>query len=167
MPTSSAPRQTQVVVGVADLKVTNLPNALVITYALGSCLGVTVYDRVLQAGGMLHALLPDSSTSARRDAPEAMFVEAGMARLLDAMSELGSQPDHREFKVFGGAQVLGASDFLSIGARNVATMKKLALLHRLHVTRWDVGGQTNRTIQLYLDNGDVAVRMPGRKDVCL
>lgn len=167
MPYSTAPHSTQYVVGVADLKVTDTPCAVITTYALGSCLGVTVFDPVLKAGGMLHALLPDASTSARVDAPAAMFVEDGIAQLLDEMTELGSLPDNREYKVFGGAQVLGASDFLSIGVRNVAMMKKLALLQRLNILRWDVGGQANRTIQLYLDNGDVAVRMPGRKDACV
>lgn len=163
----TASHSTQLVVGVADLRATDVPDAAIITYALGSCLGVTVYDSVRRVGGMLHALLPEHSPDARPDAPAAMFVDTGLRALLGLMSELGSRPEHREVKVFGGARVLAASDYLSIGLRNTAAMKKLALVERLYVKTWDVGGQSNRTIQLYLDDGTVAVRMPGRGDVCV
>lgn len=149
------------------MEVGDTAQGVIVTYALGSCVGVTAFDSRRKVGGILHALLPDSRANTRVDPPPAMFVDTGLQELHAAMSELGSRPEHREYKVFGGARVVNATDFLSIGDRNVAMMKRLALMQRLHIKIWDVGGQSNRTIQLYLDNGDVAVRMPGRPDTCV
>ncbi len=140
---------------------------MIVTYALGSCLGVTCYDPVRRTGGLLHALLPDATATSRPNSPPAMFLDTGIPALLEAMRGHGSAAEQLEFKVFGGARVLAGGDFLAIGARNAAMMKKMVLVHRLNVRHWDVGGQFNRTIQLYLDNGDVVVRMPSRPDCCV
>ena len=140
---------------------------MIVTFALGSCLGITCYDRVRRAGAILHAMLPDATKATRANAPAAMYVDSGINQLLDEMDRLGSSPDDREYKVFGGASVIGAADYFGIGARNVTMMRRLALVHRLHVSAWEVGGQSNRTIQLYLDSGQVAMRMPNRSDTIL
>ena len=41
------------VVGIADQKTARGPDTLV-TYALGSCVGVCLYDGALQTGGLAH-----------------------------------------------------------------------------------------------------------------
>ena len=50
-----------IVVGVADMKISNDPDSVLVTHSLGSCIGVAVYDRAVHAGGLLHFMLPDSS----------------------------------------------------------------------------------------------------------
>ena len=57
------PRKT-LVVGVADMVVSNDPSAELVTYSLGSCLGITVYDPVKKVGGLLHLMLPESRIDA-------------------------------------------------------------------------------------------------------
>ncbi|HOC39715.1 MAG TPA: chemotaxis protein CheD, partial [Thermodesulfobacteriota bacterium] len=47
----------KVIVGVADMKIGKEGDQLV-THALGSCLGLMVYDPVIRIGGLLHAMLP-------------------------------------------------------------------------------------------------------------
>ncbi len=42
-----------IVVGVADLKVSNQNNPVLVTHALGSCLGVVIYDPVARVGGIM------------------------------------------------------------------------------------------------------------------
>ncbi len=51
----------QIVVGISDLKVSGNIGDVLITYALGSCIGVAVYDPSVKVGGLLHYMLPDSS----------------------------------------------------------------------------------------------------------
>ena len=51
----------EVVVGVGDCRVATRPFGFIATYALGSCVGVVVYDWKSRVGGLLHAMLPDSS----------------------------------------------------------------------------------------------------------
>ena len=64
----------KIVVGVADLQVARDPSKSIITYALGSCIGVTLYDPVAKVGGMLHFMLPESTVSAEKAAANpAMF----------------------------------------------------------------------------------------------
>src|SRR4051794_4616024 len=58
--------ERQIVVDVGDLKVTNVPEAILATYALGSCVGVSVYDPHARVGGLLHCQLPASSMSPDR-----------------------------------------------------------------------------------------------------
>jgi chemotaxis protein CheD len=72
----------QIVVGISDLKVSGNAGDILITYALGSCVGVAVYDPVGKVGGLLHFMLPDSSideTKAKRN--PAMFADTGIPLL--------------------------------------------------------------------------------------
>ena len=48
-----------VVVGISDCKISGDSEDLLITYALGSCIAVILYDPVVKVGGMLHYMLPD------------------------------------------------------------------------------------------------------------
>ena len=48
------------IVGISDLAVGRGPD-LLITYALGSCLGIAIHDPVARVGGLLHVMLPDST----------------------------------------------------------------------------------------------------------
>jgi len=155
----------QLTVGVADLKESDQPHAVIVTYGLGSCLGVTCFDSAAGVGGMLHAMLPDSKKCERPGAPAAMFLDTGIALLLQNILRLGGSPERCEFKVFGGAAVLQAHDFFNIGVRNIAMMKTLADQHRLRVAVWDTGGQVNRTISLHLATGRVHLRMPSRMEI--
>ena len=50
-----------ITVGIADMQVSNDPDAMLVTYSLGSCIGVMIYDPVVRVGGMLHYMLPDSN----------------------------------------------------------------------------------------------------------
>ena len=68
MATLTTPQQTlttpgRLVVGIADLQMTADPKAHLVTYALGSCIGVTIFDPVARVGGMLHLMLPQGSMS--------------------------------------------------------------------------------------------------------
>jgi chemotaxis protein CheD len=149
-----------VVVSVADLKASNRANAVLATFALGSCLGVTCYDPVNKVGGLLHAMLPDAANRRRPEQIAAMFLDTGVPALLQSIAKLGGDPSVCDWKVFGGARVMLADNYFNIGARNVEMMKRLAVEHQLRVSLWEVGGQLNRTIKLFLDNGEVRLRMP-------
>jgi chemotaxis protein CheD len=44
----------RLVVGISDCRVNSDPNIGLVTYALGSCIAVLLYEPVLKIGGMLH-----------------------------------------------------------------------------------------------------------------
>ena len=47
-------------VGVGDMKVSAKQEETLVTYGLGSCIGVTIWDPVSRVGGLLHFMLPES-----------------------------------------------------------------------------------------------------------
>ncbi len=49
------------IVGMGDCKIADSPGQELSTYALGSCIGLAVYDPAAHVGGLLHFMLPDSA----------------------------------------------------------------------------------------------------------
>jgi len=48
----------QHIIGLTDAKISNDPQSVLITYALGSCLGITAYDHAARIGGLLQVMMP-------------------------------------------------------------------------------------------------------------
>jgi len=155
------PRKT-LVVGVADLVASNDSTADIVTYSLGSCLGVTVYDPGKKIGGLLHLMLPDSSIDAAKAASlPYMFVDTGVPRLFHAAYNLGADRSRLVVKVAGGAQMLDQQGIFNIGIRNVSALEKIIAQNGLRIHAADTGGLSSRTVRLDLTNGNVSVKTPG------
>ena len=116
----------KLIVGVSDMKVSNDPNATLITYSLGSCIGVVVYDPVAKAGGLLHYMLPESSIDADKAKKNPyMFADTGIPSLFKATYALGAKKQRMKVAVMGGSQVLDQKGFFNIGKRNHTALRKL------------------------------------------
>ena len=156
-----APSRKTLVVGVADMVVSNDSSAEIVTYSLGSCLGITIYDPVKKIGGLLHIMLPDSKIDAAKavSAPF-MFVDTGVPRLFHGAYNLGADRSRLIVKVAGGAQLLDQQGIFNIGARNFDALEKLMAQNGLRAHATDVGGLSSRTVRLDLTNGNVTVKTP-------
>ena len=75
-------------VGMADMKVGAAP-ATLISYGLGSCIGISLYDPQLKVGGLLHIMLPDS-TQIKNNSVIAKFADTGIKKLYDDMIKAGA-----------------------------------------------------------------------------
>ena len=63
-------------INIADMLISTDRNDLLITHALGSCLGITLYDPVAGVGGLLHVMMPFSSIDLiKADDNPYMFVD--------------------------------------------------------------------------------------------
>ncbi len=152
-----------VVVGVADMKVSNQANHLLVTHALGSCIGVAVYDPQARVGGLLHYMLPDSSLDPARAAENPfMFADTGIPRLFRECYALGAQKHRLAVKVAGGGQVLGGEEHFQIGRRNYAALRRIFLRNNVLVDNEEVGGAKARTMFLDLATGRVWVKVIGQ-----
>ena len=79
------------IVGVADMKVSNNPAESIITYSLGSCIGLVIYDPAVKVGGILHYMLPESSIDKEKaSARPYMFADSGIPRLFKTAYNLGA-----------------------------------------------------------------------------
>jgi chemotaxis protein CheD len=151
-----------IIVGVADMVATNDPGAELVTYSLGSCLGVTVYDPIKKAGGLLHLMLPDSSISPQRAAAEPyMFVDTGVPLLFKAVYNLGGDRFRVVVKVAGGAQFFDPNRSFNIGERNCGALHALLARKGYSIHAEAVGGVCSRTVRLDLSNGNVTISSPG------
>ncbi len=81
------------IVGIADMKISSCPEDEVITYSLGSCLGISAYDPKARVGGLLHVMLPVSNgpLHAHRQAKNPlMYVDSGVPKFLNAILRKGA-----------------------------------------------------------------------------
>ena len=81
-----------VVVGIADMKVSKDVDATLVTHSLGSCIGLAVYDPVAKVGGLLHYMLPESGLDANKAKERPlMFADTGIPLLFKACYNLGAE----------------------------------------------------------------------------
>lgn len=145
----------------ADLKVAKSPDTLT-TLGLGSCVGITLYDKIKKIGGMAHVMLP--SYKGFEGQNTAKFADSAIIELVNQLARIGAPRASLVAKIAGGAHMFGRtqnSDMLKIGERNAAA--SLAILKQLGipVLANDTGGTHGRTIELHIDNGQLNIRTVG------
>lgn len=148
------------IVGVSDLRVSSNVNEVIVTYALGSCLGIAMYDPAVKVGGLLHVMLPLSKADAgKARAKPAMYVDTGLNLLLSKLYGLGAQKRNLEISVAGGASMgkQGKEDYFKIGKRNFTVFRKLLWKNGFMITNQDVGGKKARTMSLHLADGTITI----------
>lgn len=147
----------RVLVGVGELACARMPDILV-TQALGSCIGLTLWDPRTRLGGMAHVMLPAASDGAGVGRPY-RFADVAVPELIERMVAMGAGR-HRMFaKIAGGSAMFsGDSGMDSIGGRNAAAVIEQLERNGLSVCSADTGGSHARTIELHLDTGVLVVR---------
>ncbi len=152
-------------VGIGDCKVSGKPEAVLATYALGSCIAVAIHDPVAGVGGLLHYMLPESSLNPdkARDNPF-MFADTGVPRLFHAAYQLGAEKRRLVVRVAGGAQVMDENGVFNIGKRNHLALRKILWKAGVIVHAEEVGGTTSRTVRLDVASGRFFIRGPGMPD---
>jgi chemotaxis protein CheD len=151
------------IITVADMKCGGEDDVLV-TYALGSCLGLMIYDPVVQVGGLLHAMLPLSKINPEKAQENPfMFVDTGIPELFKAVYNKGGEKNRLIVKAAGCGNPIGNSEMFKIGDRNFSILKKLLWKNNVMLTRQDVGGTDARTVNLDLASGQTIISCKGRK----
>jgi chemotaxis protein CheD len=147
------------IIGIADCAVSNDPNAVLVTYALGSCIAVTVHDRVSRVGGMLHLMLPESSLdSARGQSNPYMFANTGIPLLFNRAYQYGAEKKRLTVRLVGGAQVMDEGGIFNIGKRNQISARKILWKAGILIHGEETGGSVSRTVRLEVGTGKLWVR---------
>lgn len=154
----------QHVIGIAEMQVSNQPDDVLVTYSLGSCVGLSLYDPVAHVGGMIHCMLPLSKIDpAKAQANPCMFADTGIARLLQTVFDMGAERRHIVAKVAGGASLLDEKGLFKIGERNYTVLRKMLWKNSVAVAGEDVGGNASRTLHLYMDTGRTTIKSGGKE----
>ncbi len=147
------------VIDIADARVSNDNGATLVAYSLGSCIAVMLWDPAVRVGGLLHYMLPDSALSAEQaKAHPDMFADTGIPRLFRAAYELGATRENLIVKVAGGAQLLDDKGTFNIGKRNYVVLRKLFWRNGVLIDAENVGGSISRTVRLEVATGRVTIR---------
>jgi len=156
--------QKELKVGIGDMKFTR-GDSRIITYALGSCIGITFYDPFLKLGALLHIMLP--SRSDLNDPKVFKYADSGIHETIRKLTAFGMMKNRTIVKIAGGAKMFemkGSSDFGNIGQRNAAMVKKILMEEKLRIVAEDTGGAYARTMLLDVSNGDVIIRTVGKPE---
>ena len=157
-----APRK-QLIVGMGDMLTSNDASASLVTYSLGSCVGVAIYDPIAKVGGLLHAMLPEASINPERAAQRPfMFVDTGLPAMFHAVYALGGLKHRLIVKLVGGAEFLDEKKIFRIGQRNVAATKAMLERNGVSLAASETGGHESRTVRLDLSNGNFTLDIPGK-----
>ena len=145
------------------MKVSSDMEATLVTYSLGSCIGIAVYDSVARVGGLLHYMLPESSLDpVKAKKNPYMFADTGIPSLFKAVYKLGAKKQRLKVIVIGGSQILDQKGFFNIGKRNETAARKMFHKNNVIISYKDVGGVVNRTVKLAINNGDTWIKVSGK-----
>jgi chemotaxis protein CheD len=146
------------IVEIGRLKVVNSPMILVGT-ALGSCIGLMLYDERHGVAGLAHIMLP-VSIDGRRDRLPAKFADQAIPLMLEWIATLGGEKACCRAKLAGGAQMFYGGDnaFSQVGVRNVQAVKARLTENSVPVVAEDTGGDYARTVEFNTENFQVLVK---------
>ncbi len=159
--------EKKISVGIADMKMTRQEGTL-ITYALGSCIGVSFYDPMIKLGALLHIMLPEKSGA--KDGNVYKFADTGIHETLRKLTAFGATKSRMVCKIAGGAKMFemkGGGGLGNIGERNAQTVKRVLMSEGLRVYSEDVGANYARTMLMDVATGQVYIRSAGRPEKVL
>ena len=160
--------ETIIEVRMGDMQKGTAPGRLV-TRALGSCLGITIYNPFKKIGAMAHPMLPDIDKSRTKHNPN-RYVNYVIRKMLEELESAGNLRANLAVKIFGGAHMfsfINADSALNVGEKNIVMARAVFEELGLKTIAEEVGGTFGRTIELNLENGKVIVDTIswGRKEV--
>lgn len=151
-------------VTIADMRVSEDVEDVLVTYSLGSCVALSLYDPTLHLAGLVHCMLPMSTVDSTRAASTpAMFVDSGVSALLQTMFNMGAQRTRLVAKIAGGASILDERGFFRIGERNLTILRKLLWKNGILISGDDTGGSIARSMYVYVADGRTEIRANGHR----
>lgn len=153
-----------VVVGISDMRISKDPGEVLVTFALGSCVGLSLYDPSTGIGAMIHSMLPLSKIdAAKAERNPFMFVDTGVPLMIQTLYDMGVEKRNIVAKVAGGSKIMDDKGVFNIGERNHTVLRKVLWKNNILVSGEDVGGCLARTMYLYLNTGKTVLKMSGQE----
>ena len=132
--------EQKLTVGIADMKMLQGEGTL-ITYALGSCIGLCFHDPKLRLGALLHIMLPLNMEAGRTHPLK--YADTGIKETLKHMEAKGASRSRMTVKIAGGAkmfEISGGSGLGNIGQRNIESVHAILKRENIRLLAEDGGG---------------------------
>ena len=149
-----------ITVGISDLNIARAPEILV-TYALGSCIGICLYDANSKIAGLSHIMLPSAALAPNVANQPMKFADTAIELLINKMEAIGARRVLLKAKIAGGAQMfasLSNSSIANIGQRNTQAVKMELLRQRIPIIAEDTGKDYGRTLLLSAEDGSMTIK---------
>lgn len=148
-----------ITIGISDMRVSRVPDVFV-TFALGSCIGICLYDTTLKVGGLGHIMLPNYPVSNPKENKH-RYADTCIPLMVQEMEKLGCIRRRIVAKIAGGAKmfdVAGDSNFGNIGQRNIVAVKSALSSLQIPILAEDTGLNYGRTVYFYTEDGSMLVK---------
>lgn len=130
---------SKTIVGFGELRVQRAENDVLTTHALGSCIGVTVYDP--KAGVALHYMLPQPTRAEPVPAGDwGTYATTGVPHLFKLLDDTAN---------------------FQVGRRNHMMLRKLLWKNNITIAAEHIGGNEARTMRLDMRSGWTAIHVRG------
>ena len=154
-----------ITVGISDLNIANAPDILA-TYALGSCVGICLYDTKNKIAGLAHIMLPWSTESTNSHENKRRYADTCIAELATLMQSNGAQFSHVVAKIAGGAQMFATtSAVFNIGERNVEAVKKVLNKFTIPIIGEETGKNYGRTVFFDAETGKMQIKSATKQTI--
>ena len=149
-----------ITVGISDLNIARAPDTLV-TYALGSCIGICLYDANAKIAGLSHIMLPSAAQTPNVADQPMKFADTAVELLIRKMESAGARRVLLKAKIAGGAQMfsgLSNTTIANIGLRNTQAVKMELMRQRIPIIAEDTGKNYGRTLYLHAEDGTMVIK---------
>lgn len=156
--------EQKLTVGIADMKMLQ-GEGILITYALGSCIGLCFHDPKLRLGALLHIMLPLNMEAGRTHPLK--YADSGIKETLRAMEAKGASRSRMTVKIAGGAKMfeVAGGGLGNIGQRNIESVHAILKRENIRLLAENVGGSVARTLLFDVASGQGCIRSYGQKDI--
>lgn len=136
-----------------------------ITYALGSCIGLCFYESRLRLGALLHIMLPLNMETGRTHPMK--YADTGIKETLKQLEARGASKSRLTVKIAGGAKMfeVSGSSLGNIGQRNIESVHTILRREGIPLLAERVGGTVARTLLFDVGTGQGCIRSYGQKDI--
>jgi len=148
-------------VGIADMGVAASPNTL--RTILGSCVGICLYDPKMKVGGLSHIMLPSSKKPSNN---LKKYADTAIPLMIEEMIKIGAIQDRMVAKLAGGATMFKHTEnslMGDIGKNNILSVREILNMLKIPVLSEEVGGDYGRTIDFYLETGELKIKTIGKE----
>lgn len=150
----SVPEIVTVMMG--DIGVAGAPT--LIRTILGSCVGIAIWERKLQIGGIAHVVLPDSRGETSLPGK---FADTAVPNLIDRIRAKGGSRAAMVARIAGGANMFNIpTKANNVGEKNQLAVKLILRQLEISVLSEDLGGCRGRRMTLDTSTGEVTIEYP-------